>query len=70
VHSPDPVPDEPSPLADDAASSDEPALDGYEQDFDVVESALQALDADDLDEAERLTASLDADPDSGATPSI
>ncbi|MEM7142915.1 MAG: hypothetical protein AAF548_17965 [Actinomycetota bacterium] len=54
-HEPD---DEPTPESDEM-------LDGFESDLDDVTAALDALDADDLDGAERLTAGLDDGSDDG-----
>lgn len=48
--------DEPDPVGDD------PELDGFETALDDVAAALDALDADDLDTAERLSAGLDTPP--------
>jgi hypothetical protein len=41
------------------ATPDDPELDGFESDLDAVASALDALDADDLDAAEALVAGID-----------
>lgn len=51
--------DEPDPVGDD------PELDGFETALDDVAAALDALDADDLDTAERLSAGLDTPPAGG-----
>ena len=56
--------DTPEPVAPDevlagAVAEDDGVLDGYEADLDNVASALEALDADDLDAAEALVAGLD-----------
>ncbi|MDW3220168.1 MAG: hypothetical protein R8F63_16265 [Acidimicrobiales bacterium] len=59
--SPDPAP---APVSDEVDEPDEAApkdelLDGFQSDLDTVASALDALDADDLDTAEALAAGLD-----------
>lgn len=58
--------DTPEPVAPDAvdapdgAAEDDGVLDGFEADLDNVASALEALDADDLDAAEGFVAGLDS----------
>ena len=45
-------------FAADGSAATDPELDGLEAAFETVDAALKALDADDLDAAEKLAASL------------
>lgn len=49
---------EPEPEPDPAAAAAEAELDGLNEAFDTVDAAMKAIDADDLDQAEALAASL------------
>ena len=53
-------------VSDDTVEGSDPELDEIAADLDTVEAAMKAIDGDDMDAAERLTASLaDADTDTG-----
>ena len=54
-------------VSDDAVEGFDTELDEIAADLDTVEAAMKAIDGDDMDAAERLTASLaDADADADA----
>ncbi len=63
--------DLPTPNDDAAEGEEAPAadieLDAIADDLDTVEAAMKALDADDLDGAESLAASLGASSDDGSS---
>lgn len=53
-------------VSDDTVEGSDTELDEIAADLDTVEAAMKAIDGDDMDAAERLTASLaDADTDTG-----
>ena len=55
-------------VSDDTVEGSDTELDEIAADLDTVEAAMKAIDGDDMDAAERLTASLadaDADADTG-----
>ena len=53
-------------MSDDTVEGSDTELDEIAADLDTVEAAMKAIDGDDMDAAERLTASLaDADTDTG-----
>ena len=53
-------------VSDDAVEGSDTELDEIAADLDTVEAAMKAIDGDDMDAAERLTASLaDAETDTG-----
>ena len=51
-------------VSDDTVEGSDTELDEIAADLDTVEAAMKAIDGDDMDAAERLTASL-ADADTG-----
>ena len=53
-------------VSEDTVEGSDTELDEIAADLDTVEAAMKAIDGDDMDAAERLTASLaDADTDTG-----
>lgn len=53
-------------VSDDTVEGSDTELDEIAADLDTVEAAMKAIDGDDMDAAERLTASLaDAETDTG-----